>query len=133
MWYGGLWRLSWETWLGLGLAWSVLGVYSSGLVAISSHIGHLLAYMYKCVCTHSPAMKEDITQPGHLQVTLPGTITGDATGSDPKLRTLHDQLTELTRKLNNGDYDIPPEGQRSPSPEPVYDKNGVRQNTREIR
>lgn len=37
----------------------------------------------------------------------------------------------LSLQLN--DLDIPPEGQRSPSPEPVYDRNGTRLNTREIR
>lgn len=29
--------------------------------------------------------------------------------------------------------ELPPEQERSPSPPPVYDRNGIRQNTREIR
>eukprot|EP00195_Chlamydomonas_chlamydogama_P009264 CAMPEP_0202915954 /NCGR_PEP_ID=MMETSP1392-20130828/67191_1 /ASSEMBLY_ACC=CAM_ASM_000868 /TAXON_ID=225041 /ORGANISM="Chlamydomonas chlamydogama, Strain SAG 11-48b" /LENGTH=607 /DNA_ID=CAMNT_0049608175 /DNA_START=45 /DNA_END=1865 /DNA_ORIENTATION=- len=67
------------------------------------------------------------------KVSMPSTITGEQTSSDPKLKELHDQLTELNRKLANNELDIPPEGQRSPSPEPVYDRNGIRLNTREIR
>ncbi len=37
--------------------------------------------------------------------------------------------------MQNNDLGIPPEGDpcRSPSPEPVYDRNGIRQNTREMR
>ena len=37
--------------------------------------------------------------------------------------------------LQTGELDIPPEGdwRRSPSPEPIYDRNGIRQNTREMR
>lgn len=52
---------------------------------------------------------------------------------DPKLQKYHDQMNELNRKLANNELDIPPEHERSPSPEPVYDINGVRLNTREIR
>jgi hypothetical protein len=53
--------------------------------------------------------------------------------SDPKLQRLHESLNELNRKLMAGELDIPPEHERSPSPEPIYDANGVRLNTREIR
>jgi splicing factor 1 len=66
-------------------------------------------------------------------VALPSAITGEPAYTDPKLAQLHAQLDEFNRKLTTGELDIPPEGQRSPSPEPVYDKNGIRQNTREIR
>eukprot|EP00879_Flechtneria_rotunda_P010785 GHRR01011269.1.p1 GENE.GHRR01011269.1~~GHRR01011269.1.p1 ORF type:complete len:532 (+),score=186.27 GHRR01011269.1:260-1855(+) len=58
---------------------------------------------------------------------------GTITHSDPKLQKLHDELNELNRKLTAGELDIPPEHERSPSPEPFYDANGVRLNTREIR
>lgn len=58
---------------------------------------------------------------------------GGAKYADPKLQRLHDQLDSYTNKLSAGDYDIPPEHERSPSPEPVYDANGIRLNTREIR
>lgn len=46
---------------------------------------------------------------------------------------MHERLNEFNRKLAANELDIPPEGQRSPSPPPVYDTNGVRLNTREIR
>jgi len=44
-------------------------------------------------------------------------------------------MMDIDRKLATNDLDIPAEGdpRRSPSPEPVYDKNGVRLNTRDIR
>ena len=32
----------------------------------------------------------------------------------------------------NNEYERVPEHMRSPSPEPIYDKNGVRLNTREV-
>jgi splicing factor 1 len=67
----------------------------------------------------------------YMKVSLPQSLTGDS--ADPKIRALHQQLREIDRKLETGEFDIPPEGQRSPSPTPVYDKNGVRLNTREIR
>lgn len=52
---------------------------------------------------------------------------------DPKVKGMREALDELNRKITLGELDIPPEGQRSPSPEPVYDAMGIRQNTREIR
>jgi splicing factor 1 len=42
------------------------------------------------------------------------------------------RLEEINRKLRTGDY-LPSENRRSPSPEPVYDANGKRVNTREAR
>jgi splicing factor 1 len=66
-----------------------------------------------------------------LQVALPQSLLGDS--SDPRIRALHQQLREVDRKLEQGIVELPPEGQRSPSPEPVYDRNGIRLNTREIR
>ena len=52
---------------------------------------------------------------------------------DPRLKALAEELDTVNRKLTSNELDIPPEGQRSPSPTPVYDRNGVRLNTREIR
>lgn len=47
---------------------------------------------------------------------------------------LHLQIEELTRKLRSGDLGIPPNPEdRSPSPEPVYNHEGKRLNTREYR
>lgn len=76
---------------------------------------------------------KELTLPGGIKVYLPSALTGEPTYSDPKLQELHDKLDEINRKLGNNELDIPPEGERSPSPEPVYDRNGVRLNTREIR
>ena len=44
------------------------------------------------------------------------------------------RIEEITRSLRTGDLGIPtnPEN-RSPSPEPIYDSNGKRLNTREVR
>lgn len=67
------------------------------------------------------------------QVSLPTSITGEVPYVDPRLKQLHDEFNGLSSKLALNDYDIPPEGQRSPSPEPVYDRNGQRLNTRDIR
>ncbi|CAG8677664.1 7687_t:CDS:2, partial [Paraglomus occultum] len=44
----------------------------------------------------------------------------------------HMRLEEIGRKLRTGDY-IPPERERSVSPEPIYDSQGKRVNTREYR
>ncbi|KXZ53032.1 hypothetical protein GPECTOR_8g399 [Gonium pectorale] len=79
----------------------------------------------------------EVVLSGGIKVSLPPTITGEQplSHADPKVRALHEELESLNRKLQNNDLDIPPEGdpRRSPSPEPVYDRNGIRQNTREIR
>eukprot|EP00878_Enallax_costatus_P026312 GHUV01028227.1.p1 GENE.GHUV01028227.1~~GHUV01028227.1.p1 ORF type:complete len:125 (-),score=37.53 GHUV01028227.1:331-705(-) len=58
---------------------------------------------------------------------------GAMTHADPKVQKMHEQLSALQDKLDRNDLDIPPEHERSPSPEPIYDANGVRLNTREIR
>ncbi|KAJ2747065.1 hypothetical protein GGI20_000869 [Coemansia sp. BCRC 34301] len=42
------------------------------------------------------------------------------------------RIDEITRKLRSGDV-VPPDGQRSPSPAPVYNSEGKRTNTREHR
>ncbi|GLC74139.1 hypothetical protein PLESTF_001466000 [Pleodorina starrii] len=80
---------------------------------------------------------KEVVLSGGIKVHLPTAITGEAPLShvDPRVRSLHDELETLNKRLQNNDLDIPPEGdpRRSPSPEPVYDRNGIRQNTREIR
>ena len=60
----------------------------------------------------------------HVQVYLPSALTGGSTSSDPKIRELNNELNEVNRKILNNDLEIPPEGERSPSPEPIYDRNG---------
>ncbi|ESQ43444.1 hypothetical protein EUTSA_v10013307mg [Eutrema salsugineum] len=53
---------------------------------------------------------------------------------DPEIQTLNSRLLEISRMLQSGmALDDRPEGQRSPSPEPVYDNMGIRINTREYR
>ncbi|GFH14808.1 RRM domain-containing protein [Haematococcus lacustris] len=58
---------------------------------------------------------------------------GDLGPSDPRVRSLTAELKDLDRRIEYNQLDIPPEGQRSPSPEPIYDRMGVRLNTRELR
>ena len=64
------------------------------------------------------------------QVVLPSALVGGPSSDDPELRRLHTELKEVNRKVLNNELDIPPESERSPSPEPVYDRNGIRLNTR---
>ncbi len=64
---------------------------------------------------------------------LPSALVGGPSSADPAVQKLHNELKEVNRKILNNELDIPPEGERSPSPEPQYDRNGVRLNTREVR
>ena len=66
-----------------------------------------------------------------VQVALPSTLLG-VTHDNPKIRALHEKLADITRRIASNDLQIPPEGQRSPSPGPIYDRNGQRLNTREV-
>ncbi|KAK9851334.1 hypothetical protein WJX84_006342 [Apatococcus fuscideae] len=79
------------------------------------------------------AFPKELVLPGGIKVALPSALTGQPTHDDPLLKELHDQLNECNRKILNNELDILPEGERSPSPEPIYDRNGQRQNTREVR
>ena len=65
-----------------------------------------------------------------VQVVLPSALVGGPSMDDPEIRKLHMDLKETNRKLLNNELDIPPESERSPSPEPQYDRNGIRLNTR---
>ncbi|GAB4821001.1 hypothetical protein N2152v2_008047, partial [Parachlorella kessleri] len=67
-----------------------------------------------------------------LQVVLPPALTGRSPTGDPEVLEFHKELLELNRKLMRGEIDIPPEGERSPSPPPKYNEFGIRLNTREI-
>ena len=60
-----------------------------------------------------------------MQVYLPSALTGGPQSSDPKVREVNNELNEVNRKILNNDLEIPPEGERSPSPEPIYDRNGM--------
>lgn len=73
-----------------------------------------------------------ITLSNGLVVRMPSALTGAPEVVDPEVKRLQEELAEIDSKLESGDIDIPPEGQRSPSPEPTYDRYGVRLNTREV-
>lgn len=45
---------------------------------------------------------------------------------------LNVRIEEIAKKLRTGDF-VPPERERSPSPPPIYDSQGRRTNTREVR
>ena len=67
-----------------------------------------------------------------MQVSLPSSILG-AASADPRAKALHEELAEVNKKILSNAPVFIPEHERSPSPEPVYDANGLRLNTREIR
>ena len=68
-----------------------------------------------------------------IKVSLPPALTGRHPSGDPEVVQLHKQLAEMERKIRFGAVELPPESERSPSPPPIYDSNGIRQNTREVR
>ncbi|KAJ2933400.1 hypothetical protein H1R20_g3704, partial [Candolleomyces eurysporus] len=73
---------------------------------------------------------------GEAKTELPGlpTAISSAGVSQAQLDNyaIHLRLEEINRKLRLNDY-IPPERERSPSPPPIYDGQGRRSNTREVR
>eukprot|EP00854_Cymbomonas_tetramitiformis_P009291 gene9291-11007_t len=76
--------------------------------------------------------------PGGLQVQLPATLlaaTGAPIDADPEVQELHKKLGDINQKLLSGSVVDPniPDWERSPSPEPIYDRLGNRTNTREVR
>ncbi len=82
------------------------------------------------IVTHIP---KEVVLTGGIVVAMPSVLTGRPTHSDPAIQKLYDELEEISNRIDANDLRIPPEDQRSPSPEPVYDRNGIRQNTREVR
>lgn len=65
---------------------------------------------------------------------MPTIIPPNMTKEQEKAYLTQLRIEEITRSLRTGDLGIPtnPEN-RSPSPEPIYDSNGKRLNTREVR
>ncbi|KAJ1651924.1 hypothetical protein IWQ61_007623 [Dispira simplex] len=63
---------------------------------------------------------------------LPTAITSNMSKDQIDLYALHIRIQEIGRKLRLGNY-VPPDSERSPSPEPVYNAEGKRINTREQR
>ncbi|CAG8585735.1 4202_t:CDS:2, partial [Racocetra fulgida] len=76
------------------------------------------------------SLKRSNEENGEQTVNIPGLPT--AITSNMSKEQLDTYLQEIGRKLRTGDY-VPPERERSPSPEPVYDSQGKRVNTREYR
>ncbi|KAJ3090708.1 hypothetical protein HK102_002893 [Quaeritorhiza haematococci] len=70
------------------------------------------------------------------KVNLPGLPTvisaTNLTAEQLDAYVIHVRLEEINRKLRSGDV-VPPEKERSPSPEPIYGPGGKRINTREAR
>ena len=56
-------------------------------------------------------------------MTLPSALTGIPDRSaDPEVAAIQEELEDLSRRIPVNDLRLPPEEERSPSPEPVYDK-----------
>ena len=66
------------------------------------------------------------TAPGHHLAHVLGTAC-------PHLLKRQSALDDVQRVLASGRAYVPPERERSPSPEPMYDANGVRTNGRDVR
>lgn len=65
---------------------------------------------------------------------MPTVLPDNLTTEQERLYLLELQIAELTCRLRNNDFHIPAENeQRSPSPEPIYNMDGKRLNTREYR
>ena len=60
---------------------------------------------------------------GGAQVKMPSALTGlPDRSADPEIAAIQDELADLNKRLVLGDLQIPPEHERSPSPEPIYDR-----------
>ncbi|XP_072350640.1 splicing factor 1-like isoform X1 [Scyliorhinus torazame] len=65
---------------------------------------------------------------------MPTVIPPGLTRDQERAYIVQLQIEDLTRKLRTGDLGIPPNPEdRSPSPEPIYNSEGKRLNTREFR
>lgn len=80
-----------------------------------------------------PDLLHSVTSAVPVQVALPSALIHGSASNDPRVKELQEELNTVNKKILDNELDIPPEGQRSPSPEPVYDRNGIRLNTREVR
>ncbi|XP_070533779.1 splicing factor 1-like isoform X4 [Ptychodera flava] len=73
-------------------------------------------------------------QPTESKPPVPTVLPPNLTPDQEKQFLLHLQIEELSRRLRTGDLGIPPNPEdRSPSPEPIYNSEGKRLNTREYR
>lgn len=64
---------------------------------------------------------------------MPTILPDNLTPEQERLYLLQLQIEELTLRLRTNDLRIPDEKDRSPSPEPIYNMDGKRLNTREVR
>lgn len=64
---------------------------------------------------------------------MPTVLPDNLTSEQERLYLLQLQIEELSCRLRNNDFQIPAEHERSPSPEPIYNMDGKRLNTREYR
>lgn len=65
---------------------------------------------------------------------MPTVIPANLSGDQEKQYLVHLQIEEISRRLRTGDLGIPPNPEdRSPSPEPIYNHEGKRLNTRDYR
>ncbi|XP_064629160.1 uncharacterized protein LOC135488440 [Lineus longissimus] len=65
---------------------------------------------------------------------MPTVLPQNLSGDQERQYLLHLQIEDISRKLRTGDLGIPPNPEdRSPSPEPIYNNEGKRLNTREYR
>ena len=65
-----------------------------------------------------------------MQVVLPPHLTGRKMSDDPEIQKKYESLWRLEGLLRDNKINMPPEHERSPSPPPIYDRYGARQNTR---
>jgi splicing factor 1 len=91
------------------------------------------------------AVDESLQQAVSKQVQLPNAdqikahlagqgVSSELDSEDPEVHRQHAKLMDINQRIQAGDFDDRrPENERSPSPEPVYDSEGVRQNTRDVR
>ncbi len=80
-----------------------------------------------CTLTRRPIrtliLTRTLTQPLRRQVNLPAALTGIPDRSaDPEVAAIQEELEDLSKRIPINDLQLPPEQERSPSPEPVYDK-----------
>lgn len=82
---------------------------------------------------------------GGMQVSLPDAeqikahlagqgMNSQLSSDDPEVHRLHAKLMDVNQRIQAGDFtDSRPDEERSPSPEPIYDSEGKRLNTRDVR
>ncbi|KAJ2441394.1 hypothetical protein GGF42_007308 [Coemansia sp. RSA 2424] len=71
-------------------------------------------------------------EPAAAAAVVPPALAGSMSKEQLESYASNLRIDEITRKLKSGDV-VPPDGQRSPSPAPVYNSEGKRTNTREHR